>query len=234
MRAPMPSGRKNDASSRWRLTLSVLQVETSAGRAPTSRAVPSRRRSSKPSHGDRSWNQPSTPSSAHWSSSRRSAAPAPTGCAPSDWPARYVRCRAVRVARQPEPRPEPAEQVRGVERERLRARRLERSRRAAAAAARAPGPAGSRRRGDGHAGTEATARIGNVPVPCSGAGRAVNVNPSTGSCSRPVRCSTIGMPAPSRFEWAGRAGVVHRVDVHGVDADERRALRARGGRRRPR
>ena len=53
---------------------------------------------------------------------------------------------------------------------------------------------------------DAIARTGNVPVPTTGAGTALNRNPSMGSCSRPVRCSTIGIPARSSSEWAGRAG----------------------------
>ena len=38
----------------------------------------------------------------------------------------------------------------------------------------------------------------------SGIGAAVNQNPAGGSWPRPVRCSTTGIPARSRIEWAGR------------------------------
>ena len=45
-----------------------------------------------------------------------------------------------------------------------------------------------------------------MPVPRTGAGSAVKLAPSTGTAPRFVRCSTIGMPARSSSEWAGRAG----------------------------
>ena len=51
---------------------------------------------------------------------------------------------------------------------------------------------------------DATARTGNVPVPRTGAGIALNQAPSTGTAARFVKCSQIGMPAPSSPECAGR------------------------------
>ena len=51
IRRRRPAGRKNDASSRWRLTVSALRSATSAGRAPTIRAIGSRSASSSVNHG---------------------------------------------------------------------------------------------------------------------------------------------------------------------------------------
>ena len=61
--------------------------------------------------------------------------------------------------------------------------------------------------------------------------------PSAGSAPRLVMCSQIGMPAPSRAVWTGRAQVGHVVDVERVDADEGGArldqqLRGLGGQER--
>ena len=50
----------------------------------------------------------------------------------------------------------------------------------------------------------AYARTGNVPMPRTLGGAAVNRKPSAGSPASPVMCSTIGMPAPSRIVWTGR------------------------------
>ena len=71
--------------------------------------------------------------------------------------------------------------------------------RTSATGSRCPGDPGTRR-----AGIEANARTGNVPVPVTGAGTALNQAPSTGTAARFVRCSQIGMPAASRPECAGR------------------------------
>ena len=50
----------------------------------------------------------------------------------------------------------------------------------------------------GQASTTAKARTGKVPMPATLGGAAVKRKPVGGSASRPVRCSTIGMPAASR------------------------------------
>ena len=61
-------------------------------------------------------------------------------------------------------------------------------------------------------------------MPATLGGAAVKRNPVGGSAPRPVRCSTIGMPAASRALWAGRSPAgrrAHVVDVDRVDADQR-------------
>jgi len=53
-------------------------------------------------------------------------------------------------------------------------------------------------------GSRANARTGMVPNPSTRSGAAVNHAPAGGSCPRPVRCSTTGIPAASSSECAGR------------------------------
>ncbi len=62
-----------------------------------------------------------------------------------------------------------------------------------------------------------------MPVPRTGAGMALKRAPSTGTADRLVMCSTIGMPARSSSEWAGRSGSVVEIDVERVDPHERGA-----------
>ena len=82
--------------------------------------------------------------------------------------------------------------------------------------------------------TTAKARTGNVPMPRTAGGAAVNRKPVSGSWSRPVRCSTIGIRAASSQLCAGRRPVCVRVDVQRVDADQRRLRRRPGTRPRRR
>ena len=53
IRRRRPSGRKNEASSRWMLTVRLLSRAISTGRAPTTRAIDSRRVASRVNHGTR-------------------------------------------------------------------------------------------------------------------------------------------------------------------------------------
>ena len=71
IRRRRPSGRKNEASSRWMSTVRLLSSATSAGRAPTTRAIASRSEPSSVNHGRSGSNQASTPRRAQASSSRR-------------------------------------------------------------------------------------------------------------------------------------------------------------------
>jgi hypothetical protein len=57
----------------------------------------------------------------------------------------------------------------------------------------------------GYTGKRARARSGMVPSLSMRGGAAVNQAPAGGSCSRPVRCSTTGMPAASSSVCAGRS-----------------------------
>jgi putative salt-induced outer membrane protein len=50
----------------------------------------------------------------------------------------------------------------------------------------------------------AKARTGKVPMPATLGGAAVNRKPRSGSAARLVRCSQIGIPAPSNMVWTGR------------------------------
>ena len=50
----------------------------------------------------------------------------------------------------------------------------------------------------------ANALTGKDPMPLTGAGTAKNLNPAFGKKSRLHRCSTIGIPAPSKIVCAGR------------------------------
>ena len=61
IRLRRPLGRKNEASSRWMLTVRLLSRATSTGRAPTMRAIDSRRDASRVNHGRAGSNQASTP-----------------------------------------------------------------------------------------------------------------------------------------------------------------------------
>ena len=88
IRRRRPSGRRNDASSRWMLTVKLLSNAISTGRAPTMRAIDSRRVASRVNHGRAGSNHASTPRRAQASSSVAIAAAAVRGCSPSDWPAR--------------------------------------------------------------------------------------------------------------------------------------------------
>ena len=57
-------------------------------------------------------------------------------------------------------------------------------------------------------GTLAKARTGKVANPRMAGGTAVKIAPAAGTPSKPVRCSTTGMPAANRTVWAGRCPVV--------------------------
>ena len=61
IRRRRPSGRKNEASRRWRFTVRLLSRATSAGSAPTTRAIGSRSAWSRVNHGRPGSNQASTP-----------------------------------------------------------------------------------------------------------------------------------------------------------------------------
>ena len=73
--AARPAGRKNEASIRWRFTVSVLRTATSLGRAPTRRAIGARNASSVVNHGRPGSKWPSTPRCAQASSSRLDGRP---------------------------------------------------------------------------------------------------------------------------------------------------------------
>jgi hypothetical protein len=66
----------------------VLRRATSAGRAPTIRAIGSRRASSYVNHGRSPVKKASSPTRAHRSSSASTTARAARGWSPSDWPAK--------------------------------------------------------------------------------------------------------------------------------------------------
>src|SRR6267143_48081 len=56
-----------------------------------------------------------------------------------------------------------------------------------------------------HSFKTANARTGKLPIPFTRGGTAKNRKPLSGSSPRRHKCSTIGIPAPSRSECAGRA-----------------------------
>src|SRR5262249_35778812 len=53
--------------------------------------------------------------------------------------------------------------------------------------------------------SSAKARTGKVPMPRNLTGTAKKRKPASGNCSRPRRCSTMGISAPSKVECTGRA-----------------------------
>ena len=59
---------------------------------------------------------------------------------------------------------------------------------------------------------QACARTGKVPMPLTFGGTAEKRKPVSGRAAKPVRCSTIGMPAASS------------IDIERIDADEPRIL----------